>query len=139
MELRAFCSKHSGSQDTSIGQQPENMTSVTAGSNSPVSKLLPVTVPMNRSHKIKLGRKNRDNSVVDAKSTVDNCNEQNKNETQLDADTSAMRTNSLISECADSKLIINMEENKVTERAINDANPTDSFNLVLILKKVTSK
>ncbi|RWR84172.1 zinc finger protein [Cinnamomum micranthum f. kanehirae] len=139
VELRAFCSKHSGSQDTSIGQQPENMTSVTAGSNSPVSKLLPVTVPMNRSHKIKLGRKNRDNSVVDAKSTVDNCNEQSKNETQLDADTSAMRTNSLISECADSKLIINMEENKVTERTINDANPTDSFNLVLILKKLINQ
>lgn len=138
--MRAFCSKHSGSQDTSSAQQSENIMPVTVGSNSPASKLLPMTAPVNRSHKIKLGRKNRDNSIVDAKNTADNCNEQSKNETQLEADTLAMMPDNLIREYDDSKQIINKEKTKVTERSINgDANPTDSFNLVVILKKVTLK
>lgn len=116
VELRAFCSKHSGSQDTDRAQESENPKSVTVGSNSLEADILHMTAPVNRSPKIELGCKNRDDSIMNSKNTAGNCDEQNKNKMELEADTLAMRSeSSLMSECGGAQLV-NMEKPKVTEK-----------------------
>ncbi|XP_058097210.1 uncharacterized protein LOC131242526 isoform X3 [Magnolia sinica] len=132
VELRAFCSKHSGSQDISSAQHSENLMSATAVGDSSATKLLPMTVPVNRPIKLKLSRRNGDKSMANDKITDGGCGEGRKTEVQVEQSTVPRRP-----ECGDAQLIPNKETPRVIEKdSIGDANPSDSLNPVLILNEL---
>ncbi|XP_047307292.1 uncharacterized protein LOC124910660 isoform X2 [Impatiens glandulifera] len=70
VELRAFCSKHSGVQNGSSNEQSADLSTV---SSEPCStRHQSVTVTINRPHKLKIGRKNGDKIILHLGTGSDN-------------------------------------------------------------------
>ncbi|XP_057490593.1 uncharacterized protein LOC130776403 isoform X2 [Actinidia eriantha] len=130
VELRAFCSKHSGVQNGSSTQQSGDV-SVAIGSDSFVTMHQLETPTVNKPHKLKIGRKNGDRTVH-IETTDNNIN--TLGNCVMDEGLSDTRSNSRFrSGCGDTQKPINKG---TLDRSTNDdANASDSLDITLILKK----
>lgn len=134
VELRAFCSRHSEfSHDRNTPQLREPFMAVS--NDSSVANHIPATLSMDKQHKLNIGR-NGDNITVHRETPDTNFDKSGDGELR-ETGFSNSRVNAMpLSECGVDQLI-NMG---LFQRSDNeDAKPSDSLNLALILKKVCKK
>ncbi|PSS31771.1 Protein Jade-1 like [Actinidia chinensis var. chinensis] len=132
VELRAFCSKHSGVQNGSSTQQSGD-ESVAIGSDPLVTMHQLETSTVNKPHKLKIGRKNGDRTVVHIETTDNNIN--TLGNCVMDEGLSDTRSNSRFrSGCGDTQK--HTSKGTLDRSTNDDANASDSLDITLILKKV---
>ncbi|XP_011655203.1 uncharacterized protein LOC101212864 isoform X2 [Cucumis sativus] len=119
VELRAFCSKHSESRDRSSDQDP----SEAINSSSYVVNHLPVTLSINRPHKL-VGRRNIDSLLLCKEASDTNSGKLDDGELE---DTGSADPN-LNAACVDAQ--------KSTVQGVEDLNPLDSLKFASIMKKL---
>ncbi|XP_043704138.1 uncharacterized protein LOC122654214 isoform X2 [Telopea speciosissima] len=129
VELRAFCSKHSVYQDTTVTQQSSSPLSVVDGCDTFVSHSSPLTLVESEPHNSRLGIKNEEQSMFHCKTTDLNSNKSGDVEDTVPG--SRCR-----SECGDAQLIT-MEA--VGRNSNGNIGSTDSLDFVQILKKIIDR
>ncbi|KAJ7965630.1 putative Phd finger protein [Quillaja saponaria] len=134
VELRAFCSKHSEVQDYSGTPQAGN-PSVSVGSELSVANPLPLTKPVSKPHKSRIGHRNGHNNGVHV-SPYDNCSDKSGDDELQEVGSSDSRLSArVILDCGGTEQLNDTEflgSNK-------DVNPYDSLNFALILKKLIDR
>lgn len=132
VELRAFCSKHSEVEDSSsiqhLGHPP-----LAAGSNSSVTKHLPVTLSANKPHKLKISCKNGDKTAVHIETTSSDklCDNELLEIGLVDTGSNA----NVKSEPGDAQQLTNL----MTLESSEDVTPSDSLNFAPVLKKLIDR
>ncbi|KAL6962090.1 hypothetical protein U1Q18_037045 [Sarracenia purpurea var. burkii] len=123
VELRAFCSKHSEVQNGSSIQQSVD-TSISIGSDSCVTKHQLETPPVNKPHKLKLGRKNGDKITVHIETTDPNIS-------KLESDSRSQSGRGDTQQPASTETF--------GRSTTDDVNTSDSLDFAMILKKLIER
>ncbi|PIA31106.1 hypothetical protein AQUCO_05200002v1 [Aquilegia coerulea] len=146
VELRAFCSKHSDFQHSST-QQANFHPPLPVGCDSSVSKIFPVKLLANESHKLKLGHKNGDKSMVLVPTSVGISTNLGTSEVSTEQDTLTTRSDARLEpECHDVNSSVSVgtpngiSHKKATEGNSNgDCNSSDSLDFAQVLKKLVDR
>ncbi|MCL7035306.1 hypothetical protein MKW94_025723 [Papaver nudicaule] len=135
VELRAFCSKHSGLVDVCNSQQSVNHTYAVGEGGSSISNRPTVLLVVNKSQNLKLGQKNDQKNGVLVTAADANSENLGNNEMSLGEDLSTRPSSKLRSECVEG----HDGKNTFERGKIGKTNLSDSLDVVQALKKLVDE
>ncbi|KAJ4850515.1 hypothetical protein Tsubulata_027502 [Turnera subulata] len=134
VELRAFCSKHSEMSDDRTAFQLGE-PSIGTGIDSPDPTCVPVVLSMDKRQKLNCS--NEDQASVHVEIPDNSCDKSDDGESREMRLSDSRFDSTLLTKCGDVDELTNLELSEIND--IADANPSDSINLAIILKKLIDR